>query len=192
MGGTEIIGGEPPRPETEGADRVEAGGKRTWPDLDQRVGHVRRLSRGCKRLHSGIHHFGGTVTTLRYGIIGSGMMGVEHIENLSHTEGVEVTAIADPDPKPRVRRCACPDALHYTNHEALIADNVCDAVVVASPNFTHVDVLRDLLATDLHVLVEKPLCTTVDDCYTILELAEGRTRSPGSALSTGTCRRSPA
>ena len=34
--------------------------------------------------------------------------------------------------------------------------------------------LRDLLATDLHVLVEKPLCTTVDDCYTILELAEGR------------------
>ena len=38
------------------------------------------------------------MTTLRYGIIGSGMMGVEHIENLSHTEGVEVTAIADPDP----------------------------------------------------------------------------------------------
>ena len=52
VGGTEIIGGEPPRPETEGADRVEAGGKRTWPDLDQRVGHVRRLARGCKRLHS--------------------------------------------------------------------------------------------------------------------------------------------
>ena len=65
-------------------------------------------------------------------------------------------------------------------------------MVVASPNFTHVDVLRDLLATDLHVLVEKPLCTTVDDCYTILELAEGRTRSPGSVLSTGTYRRSPA
>ncbi|MEK9637146.1 MAG: Gfo/Idh/MocA family oxidoreductase, partial [Acidimicrobiaceae bacterium] len=115
------------------------------------------------------------MTTLRYGIIGSGMMGVEHIENLSHTEGVEVTAIADPDPGSREFAGALvPDALHYTNHEALIADNVCDAVVVASPNFTHVDVLRDLLATDLHVLVEKPLCTTVDDCYTILELAEGR------------------
>ena len=115
------------------------------------------------------------MTTLRYGIIGSGMMGLEHIENLSHTEGVEVTAIADPDPGSREFAGALvPDALHYTNHEALIADNVCDAVVVASPNFTHVDVLRDLLATDLHVLVEKPLCTTVDDCYTILELAEGR------------------
>ena len=115
------------------------------------------------------------MTTLRYGIIGSGMMGVEHIENLSHTAGVEVTAIADPDPGSREFAGALvPNALHYTNHEALIADAVCDAVVVASPNFTHVNVLRDLLATDLHVLVEKPLCTTVDDCYTILELAEGR------------------
>ena len=52
VGSTQIVGGEPPRPETEGADRVEAGGKRTWPDLDQRVGHGRRLPRGCKRLHS--------------------------------------------------------------------------------------------------------------------------------------------
>ena len=52
VGGTEIIGGEPPRPETEGADRVEAGGKRTWPDLDQRVGHVRRLGPADVNAHS--------------------------------------------------------------------------------------------------------------------------------------------
>ena len=67
-----------------------------------------------------------------------------------------------------------PTAAHYTNHQAMVADGICDAVVVASPNMTHVDVLRDLLATDLHILIEKPLCTTVDDCYTVLELAEGR------------------
>lgn len=113
--------------------------------------------------------------TVRYGIIGSGMMGVEHIENLRHTSGVEVTAIADPDPGSReFAGVIVPEAAHYTNHQAMIEDDVCDAVVVASPNFTHVDVLKDLLATDLHVLVEKPLCTTVEDCYTILELAEGR------------------
>ena len=34
---------------------------------------------------------------LRYGLIGSGMMGQEHIRNLALLEGVEVTAIADPD-----------------------------------------------------------------------------------------------
>ena len=62
----------------------------------------------------------------------------------------------------------------FADHTALLAAGACDAVVVASPNMTHIDVLSDVLATDLHVLVEKPLCTTVDDCYTVLDLAEGR------------------
>ena len=113
--------------------------------------------------------------SLRYGIIGSGMMGVEHIENLKHIDGAEITAIADPDPGSReFAGAAVPQATRYTNHQAPIEDGLCDAVVVASPNMTHIDVLTDLLATDLHILVEKPLCTTVDDCYTVLDLAEGR------------------
>ncbi len=115
------------------------------------------------------------MTSLRYGIIGSGMMGVEHIENLKHIDGAKITAIADPDPGSReFAGAAVPQATRYTNHQALIEDGLCDAVVVASPNMTHIDVLRDLLATDLHILVEKPLCTTVEHCYEVLDLAEGR------------------
>ncbi|MEQ8841801.1 MAG: Gfo/Idh/MocA family oxidoreductase [Acidimicrobiales bacterium] len=112
---------------------------------------------------------------LRYGIIGTGMMGVEHIHNLLHVEGAIITALADPHQASRDTAAALvPDAAVHTDHVRLIADGGCDAVVVASPNMTHVDVLRDVLATDLHVLVEKPLCTTVDDCYAVLDLAEGR------------------
>ncbi|MEZ5245748.1 MAG: Gfo/Idh/MocA family oxidoreductase [Acidimicrobiales bacterium] len=112
---------------------------------------------------------------LRYGIIGTGMMGVEHLNNLLHIDGVEITALADPHPGSRETASAlAPGATVYDDHRQLIADGVCDVVVLASPNMTHIDVLTDLLATDLHVLVEKPLCTTVDDCYTVLDLAEGR------------------
>jgi len=56
----------------------------------------------------------------------------------------------------------------------LVAADVCDAVVIATPNHTHHDVLLDLLPTDLHLLVEKPLCTTVPDCRRVLDAAEGR------------------
>ena len=112
---------------------------------------------------------------LRYGIIGTGMMGVEHLNNLLHIEGAAITALADPHPASRESAAAlAPDAAVYSDHLQLIADDVCDAVVVASPNMTHIDVLTDLMATDLHILIEKPLCTTVDDCYTVLDLAEGR------------------
>ena len=34
--------------------------------------------------------------TVRYGLVGSGMMGVEHIQNLAITPGAVVTALADP------------------------------------------------------------------------------------------------
>ena len=112
---------------------------------------------------------------LRYGIIGTGMMGVEHLNNLLHVDGAEVTALADPHPASLAAASAlAPAAATFRDHVELIASDACDAVVVASPNMTHIDVLSDVLASDLHVLVEKPLCTTVDDCYTVLDLADGR------------------
>ncbi|NOX28765.1 MAG: Gfo/Idh/MocA family oxidoreductase [Actinobacteria bacterium] len=115
------------------------------------------------------------MTSLRYGIIGTGMMGVEHINNLLAVDDVAVVAIADPNATSRRTASALvSEAAVYVDHRELIADDICDAIIVASPNMTHIDVLTDLLATDLHVLIEKPLCTTVDDCYTVLDLADGR------------------
>lgn len=51
-----------------------------------------------------------------------------------------------------------------------------DAVIVASPNHTHAEVLEDVFATGLHVLCEKPLCTTLDDAQ---RTAERAARHPG-------------
>ena len=67
-----------------------------------------------------------------------------------------------------------------------------DAVVVASPNMTHATVLRDVLASPLPVLVEKPLCTAVADCRTMVEAAAHRDAIVWSGSSIDTCRRSRA
>ena len=129
--------------------------------------------------------------TVRYGIVGTGMMGVEHIQNLAHIDGVVVAAVCDPDPSSlEIARALVPGVTVFEDHQQLAESGLCDAVVVASPNMTHVDVLVDLLPTDLHLLIEKPLCATVEECYTVLDLAEGRDAAPGSALSIGTSQRS--
>ncbi len=47
-------------------------------------------------------------------------------------------------------------------------------VVITSPNYTHAAVLADALATDKHVLIEKPLCTTVNDCKRVVDAAADR------------------
>ncbi len=113
--------------------------------------------------------------TVRYGIIGTGMMGVEHISNLLAIDGAAVTALADPEPRSLdlALQAVGPDhpPARFADHRQLIASGTCDAVVIASPNHTHHDVLLDVLASPLHVLVEKPLCTTVADCRAVVAAA---------------------
>ncbi len=119
--------------------------------------------------------------TLRYGIIGSGMMGIEHMLNIAAIDGAEVTAIADPVTESRELAKAFsgldgvdgrPSIAEFDHHGALLESGLCDAVVVSTPNSTHVDVLGDVLAAGIDVLVEKPLCTTVADCRRVIEAAE--------------------
>ena len=123
--------------------------------------------------------------TIGYGVIGSGMMGSEHILDIGHVPGAEVRALADPVASSIEWGLASVDrapggegsserVATYTDHVGLLADPDVDVVVITSPNFTHASVLADALATDKHVLIEKPLCTTVDDCMRVVEAAEGR------------------
>jgi myo-inositol 2-dehydrogenase / D-chiro-inositol 1-dehydrogenase len=112
---------------------------------------------------------------LRYGVIGTGMMGIEHIQNIAAIDGARVVAIADPHAASRDAATATiddPDLQVFTDHRALLESGDCDAVVVATPNMTHADILIDVLATGTHVLVEKPLATTVAECQAILAAAE--------------------
>ena len=113
---------------------------------------------------------------LRYGIIGSGSMGREHIENLKIMDGVVVTAISDPhEPSRRAALALVPDAKEFTNHGALLSSGLVDVVIIATPNDTHAEILHDCLATDLAVFVEKPLATTIEDCQNILKWGNART-----------------
>ena len=114
--------------------------------------------------------------TIRYGIIGCGSMGREHIENLRAMGGARVTALADTDAGSRAQAQAlCDDkVVVFDSAERLLETDLCDAVVIATPNFTHAQVMRLALATDLHILVEKPLVTRVEDGLDLVRRAQGR------------------
>ena len=111
--------------------------------------------------------------SIRYGIVGSGMMALEHIANIALTPGASVTALADPVASSLDRATAKVggDVARFDDAAGLAASGLCDAVVVASPNFTHVQVLPPLMAAGLHILCEKPLATTLADARTIADAA---------------------
>ena len=113
---------------------------------------------------------------LRYGIIGSGSMGREHIENIKIMGGATITAIADPNEQSRAAASAIAnsDPKEFSDHRSLLDSGLVDAVVIATPNDTHVNILEDALATDIPVFIEKPLATTVEDCRKIISWEEKR------------------
>jgi predicted dehydrogenase len=112
---------------------------------------------------------------LRYGIIGAGSMGREHIENIKVMGGATVSALSDPHkPSQDAALAMAPGAKVFSDHRALLDSGLIDAVIVATPNDTHAAVLKDCLATDLAVFVEKPLATTVEDLKSILSWDEKR------------------
>jgi myo-inositol 2-dehydrogenase/D-chiro-inositol 1-dehydrogenase len=110
---------------------------------------------------------------LRYGVIGTGMMGVEHLKNLALLPGAEVVAFADPHEESRrfARLVTGPQPAAYEDPRALLDDARVDAVVIATPNHTHRALLEAAFAAKKHLLVEKPLCTTVADARWAAERA---------------------
>ena len=110
--------------------------------------------------------------TLRYGLVGTGMMGVEHIRNVAITPGAEIVALADPvgASLDRARQALGPDARpEIFADTAALAKAGLDAVIVASPNHTHRGVLEPLFDAGLNILCEKPLATTIDDARWIVD-----------------------
>jgi predicted dehydrogenase len=115
----------------------------------------------------------------RYGIIGCGSMGREHIENIKALGGAQVTAIADPHGPSReaaLALCDNPPQV-FEHHSELLKSGLCDAVVIATPNFTHIEMMRDALAADVHILIEKPLVTRIEDGVEMMRLEAERKKN---------------
>lgn len=115
--------------------------------------------------------------TVRYGLVGTGMMGVEHLSNLAVTPGAVVTALADPvEQSLGWARKALGDKADgvqaFSTSAELARSGLVDCVIVSSPNNTHRQVLEPLFDAGLPILCEKPLATTLDDARWIVERAE--------------------
>jgi len=111
--------------------------------------------------------------TVRYGLIGAGMMGQEHIRNIALLEGATVSALADPDEGMRGRSAELAGtARTFVDYREMLSADLCDVYLIASPNDMHFGAMRDVLATGKPVLCEKPLCIRSSECRELMALAE--------------------
>jgi predicted dehydrogenase len=100
-------------------------------------------------------------------------MGQEHISYLNMIDGVRVAAIADTneDMRNKAAQLVGNDVACFATAEELLTADLVDAYVLATPNHSHVSDIPKLFASGKPILIEKPLCTNVEDCKNIIALA---------------------
>ncbi|WP_281545838.1 Gfo/Idh/MocA family oxidoreductase [Grimontia sp. SpTr1] len=115
-----------------------------------------------------------TDQVIRYGILGCGMMGQEHIRNIQLLENVDITVLAEPNAEMREKaQTLVPTARTVEGLDELLEANDVDALVIATPNFQHAEQLLGIMSRcSLPILIEKPICTQIDDVARLVEAAK--------------------
>ena len=120
---------------------------------------------------------------LSYGFVGCGMMGLEHMRNTLLLGRASVRGIYDSsetsirhaqaylarshdDAPPRV----------YESLEEACEDPETDALIIATPNFTHLEVMRVATRYDKAIFLEKPVATSIADAFEVCRLAAGHVK----------------
>src|SRR5882757_9199254 len=104
----------------------------------------------------------GVVSELRVGVIGAGVMGSNHARVLAGLPGVVLVGIVDPLPEHRARAIDLVGCRAFETLDELLADGV-DAVTIAAPTHLHHEIALACVARNIHIMVEKPVASTVQE-----------------------------
>ncbi len=107
--------------------------------------------------------------SLRVGVVGVGHMGSYHVAALSEIIDVNLAALADLD-QARVRDLADKYGTEFFSKSEDLLGKI-DAVIVAVPTAQHHAVSRMFLENGVHVLVEKPICSDIDQARDLFRIA---------------------
>ena len=118
-------------------------------------------------------------TPLRVGVIGVGHLGRHHARILGTMPGVQLVGVVDNSEARAEEIAAASNTAAFTEWQAL--EGKVDAVTVAVPTESHLDVALAFIERGVHVLVEKPLARTVEEADRLVNAAAVR----GVTLAVG-------
>jgi len=114
---------------------------------------------------------------IKFGIIGCGHWGPNHVRIFNQPPHSQVVICADKDEERRKAiQALYPQVRVADDYRAILDDVSIDAVVVATPTNTHFTITKEALSAGKHVLCEKPLTLDPGECLQLKELAAAQKR----------------
>ncbi len=109
---------------------------------------------------------------IKVGVVGVGYLGQFHAEKYSKIEEVELVGVVDID-QARAREIAKRYHTHPFFHHSDLFDHI-QAVSIAAPTLLHHSISRDFFRHGIDVLIEKPVCCTLDEADELIELSQSK------------------
>src|SRR5213592_3577415 len=113
----------------------------------------------------------GAAKDVRLGVVGVGIMGSNHARVLADLSGVKVVGIADPGASHRGLLAQIVGCEVCDDVEDLLKLGI-DAAVIAAPTHLHHDIALTCIKRGVHVLVEKPIASNIEEGRAIVAAAE--------------------
>lgn len=105
-------------------------------------------------------------------IVGVGGIALEHMASLRSTRLANLVAVYDLDVDQAAQIAHIERCEQYTDLDAMLREDVVEAVIVCTPNFTHADLGRKVLEAGKHLLMEKPLAMSTVEAQALVEIAD--------------------
>ena len=114
-----------------------------------------------------------------FNLIGAGINGQEHLR-VTYLEGrAAIHGVYDPNPRSVVAAQTIQSQFApnrplvvYDSLEAACNDPAVDGLIIATPNYTHIDVLEVATRSGKHIFLEKPMATTLTDAAKIVRMTQ--------------------
>jgi predicted dehydrogenase len=107
---------------------------------------------------------------LRVGVVGVGVMGSNHARVFAGLPGTELVGVADPDRKQAEFVARTLDCAAVGGVEELL-DHRVEAITVAAPTHLHREIALKCIAGGVHIMVEKPIASSVEEGRDIMAAA---------------------
>ncbi len=107
-----------------------------------------------------------------FAVVGCGVISQFHIEAIDTIENAHLYAVYDANEQNSKHIAEKTTAKAYTNLDELLTDEKVDAVCICTPSFLHAPIAMQCIKAKKHVLVEKPLALSTDDCEKLIKAAK--------------------
>lgn len=129
---------------------------------------------------------------VKFALVGMGALAFRHLDGVNRNSDVaEVVCICDVDEaalNKRGEEFKIPAEKRYTDYDKMLSDGGFDCVIIITPDQIHREQAVKALKAGYHVLCEKPLAQSMDDCQAMVDAAD----ASGKIFMTGqVCRKAP-